>query len=34
MGGPTWLWATVWLVWSFGLFYAALRWVRVREGSL
>jgi hypothetical protein len=29
-GGPPWLWAALWLVWSFGLFYVALRWVRLR----
>jgi Peptidase M50B-like len=28
VGGPPALWATFWLVWSFALFYAALRWVR------
>lgn len=30
VGGPYWLWAGAWLVWSFVLFYAALRWVRLR----
>lgn len=30
LGGPHWLWAVVWLVWSFALFYGALRWLRVR----
>jgi len=28
VGGPPALWATFWLVWSFALFYAALRFVR------
>ncbi len=27
VGGPSWLWATLWLLWSFLLFYAALRTV-------
>lgn len=25
VGGPSWLWAAAWLLWSFALFYAALR---------
>jgi hypothetical protein len=29
IGGPYWLWATLWLVWSFALFYLALRRVRL-----
>jgi len=28
VGGPYWLWAASWLVWSFALFYLALRRVR------
>jgi hypothetical protein len=28
-GGPAWLWATLWLAWSFGLFFLALRFLRV-----
>jgi hypothetical protein len=28
LGGPAALWATLWLLWSFGLFYVALRWLR------
>lgn len=31
LGGPAWLWATVWLFWSFGLFYLALWYVRMRN---
>jgi hypothetical protein len=30
LGGPHWLWAAIWLVWSFAWFYAALRYVRLR----
>ena len=30
IGGPYWLWAGLWLLWSFGLFYVAPRWVRLR----
>jgi peptidase M50B-like protein len=30
IGGPASLWATLWLLWSFALFYAALRLVRPR----
>jgi hypothetical protein len=33
VGGPPWLWASLWLVWSFALFYAALRYARVRSQS-
>ena len=31
IGGPTWMWAGMWLAWSFALFYVALRAVRLRE---
>jgi len=34
VGGPPALWATLWLVWSFGLFFAALRWVRLPRYSV
>jgi hypothetical protein len=30
IGGPASLWAALWLVWSFGLFYVALRFTRPR----
>jgi hypothetical protein len=35
IGGPYWLWAALWLVWSFALFYLALRRVRpiLAEGA-
>jgi hypothetical protein len=26
VGGPPWLWAAIWMLWSFALFFAALRW--------
>lgn len=29
IGGPPALWATLWLVWSFALFFVALRWMRL-----
>ena len=29
-GGPHWTWAVLWLVWSFVMFYLALRYVRLR----
>jgi hypothetical protein len=29
-GGAPWLWATVWLAWSFLLFFVALRYVRLK----
>ena len=29
VGGPPALWATLWLIWSFVLFFLALRWMRV-----
>lgn len=29
LGGPHWLWAAIWLAWSFAWFYAALRYVRL-----
>ena len=32
-GGATWMWAGLWLMWSFALFYAALRAVRLREAD-
>jgi hypothetical protein len=32
-GGPAALWAALWLVWSFGLFYAALRYLRLRHAE-
>jgi hypothetical protein len=32
-GGPPALWAAVWLVWSFALFYAALRYLRLRAAE-
>jgi hypothetical protein len=31
VGGPPWLWASVWLAWSFLLFFLALRWLRRHE---
>jgi hypothetical protein len=31
--GNAWMWAAVWLVWSFGLFYWALRRSHLTEGS-
>ena len=31
LGGPRWLWAALWLVWSLGLFYLALRSLRRRR---
>jgi hypothetical protein len=31
VGGPPWLWASVWLAWSFVLFFLALRFTRRRE---
>jgi hypothetical protein len=34
VGGPAWLWAALWLVWSFALFYAALRLTRPRAPEL
>ncbi len=34
IGGPPWLWATVWMMWSFALFFVALKWVRRPEGRL
>jgi hypothetical protein len=33
LGGPSWLWAIVWLVWSFALFYLALRYIRLRTDA-
>ncbi len=33
LGGPPWLYAILWLVWSFGLFYLALRWMRLRGAT-
>lgn len=30
VGGAPWVWALVWLVWSFALFYVALRYLRLR----
>jgi hypothetical protein len=30
LGGPAWVWAALWLFWSFALFYAALRFTRPR----
>lgn len=30
-GGPYWFWAGLWLVWSFALFYVALRYVRLKS---
>lgn len=34
LGGPYWLWAALWLAWSFALFYLAFRRVRLREGTV
>jgi hypothetical protein len=31
VGGPPWLWASVWLAWSFLLFFLALRWLRQHD---
>jgi hypothetical protein len=33
LGGPPALWAALWLFWSFGLFYLALRWTRPRSAE-
>ena len=33
LGGPPWMWAAVWMMWSFGLFYVALRHVRFRKSD-
>jgi hypothetical protein len=32
-GGPPWLWASVWLCWSFLLFFLALRYTRLKGQS-
>jgi hypothetical protein len=34
IGGPPGLWATIWLVWSFLIFFAALRYLRVKGSGL
>jgi hypothetical protein len=34
IGGPPWMWAAMWLVWSFVLFYVALRLTRPRPIEL
>ncbi|MBI4510493.1 MAG: M50 family metallopeptidase [Deltaproteobacteria bacterium] len=33
LGGPYWLWAGLWLTWSFVLFYSALRYVKVKGAA-
>jgi hypothetical protein len=33
LGGPPWMYAVIWLIWSFALFYGALRWMRLRGAT-
>jgi hypothetical protein len=33
IGGPYWVWAAMWMAWSFGLFYLALRLMRRKRSS-
>jgi hypothetical protein len=34
VGGPPAMWATIWLAWSFLMFFAALRYMRLKGSTL
>jgi hypothetical protein len=34
VGGPPWFWAALWMLWSFALFFVALRWVRLEQRKI